>query len=96
MYKRSQNASLRNDEISREIEELQKKKENMSAAINRMESGVGIEEELREKFQVKKPEEEYVVIIDGNNQQGIQMEENGEVSEEKSFWSVFLDFFKIF
>jgi len=63
-YKKSRVAILKNEEVTREMEELLRKKEGLESNINRLKVPEGIEKELREKFQLKKPGEEFVVIVD--------------------------------
>ena len=55
---------MKNEEVTREMEELLRKKEGLESNINRLKVPEGIEKELREKFQLKKPGEEFVVIVD--------------------------------
>lgn len=63
-YKKSRIAILKNREVENELRELLDKKNALESNINRLKAPFGIEEELREKFQVKKPGEEFVVIVD--------------------------------
>lgn len=62
-----QRASLSKDKLMLaqvEVTELKKRQENISSKISRLNTNTGIEEEIREKFNVVKEGEEMVVIID--------------------------------
>ena len=64
VYKKSTVAVLKNEEVENEVEKLFQKRDGLESSISRLKAPGGIEEELREKFQVKKPDEEFVVIVD--------------------------------
>lgn len=64
------------------IEELRNRKETLSKDINKLNTEEGIEESVRDKFQVVKPGEKMVVIVDENVNQPILSEEN----IDHSFW----------
>lgn len=64
VYTKSRKAALKNQEITQKIEELESKKRELEERITKLETGSGLEEEVREKFGVKKPGEEVLTIID--------------------------------
>lgn len=64
VHTKSQKAVLKNQEIIQKIEELESKKRELEEKIAKLQTGSGLEEEVREKFGVKKPGEEVLTIID--------------------------------
>jgi cell division protein FtsB len=66
----------------KKIDELKKRKETLSKDIDKLNTEEGIEESVRDKFQVVKPGEKMVVIVDENANQSILPEEN----VDHSFW----------
>ncbi len=50
--------------IEEEIKELNLKKDDLETRVTRLQTSVGKEEELRKKFQIKKPGEEMLVIVE--------------------------------
>ncbi len=64
VHTKSQKAVLKNQEIIQKIEELESKKGELEEKIAKLQIESGLEEELREKFGVKKPGEEVLTIID--------------------------------
>lgn len=51
-----------------ELEELQAKKSNLEANIERLETDRGKEEEIRERFRVGKEGEEIIIVVDNENE----------------------------
>ena len=74
--------------VLEEINELSARKDKLEANINRLNTEAGIEEELRRKFQIKKPGEEFIVIIEDNMKVPIT------ISDEKDtgFWNTTRNF----
>ena len=64
VYEKSNVAVLKNEEVENEVGRLLQKRDGLESSIIRLKEPGGIEEELREKFQVKKPDEEFVIIVD--------------------------------
>lgn len=67
----------------KKIDELRNRKETLSKDIDKLNTEEGIEESVRDKFQVVKPGEKMVVIVDENANQTSLPEEN----IDHSFWS---------
>jgi len=75
--------------VKKEIQNLEKKNQEMKAGISESQTQDYLEKEAREKLGLKKPGEEVVAI------KKIQTEEKPtEQKEEKSLWQKFLEFFK--
>lgn len=89
-YKKSRVAVLKNEEVERDVEELIEKKEGLESNIKRLKAPAGIEAELREKFQVKKPGEEFVVIVEEKTP-GLETQGGGE---KEGFLEKTLNFIK--
>jgi cell division protein FtsB len=77
VYFKSRNAVLKNEEIKKEMADLEQRKSDLQKEINRLQSESGIEEEVRKKFNVQKPGENTLVIVEKNN-------ENDKINQEAS------------
>lgn len=64
VYLRSRKAVEVNKTANQEMAALENKKIEMEALINRLKTESGAEEEIRNKFMLKKPGENMVVIVD--------------------------------
>ena len=69
VYLRSREAAKVNDMVQKEINDLRAKKEELEASVNRLQTAAGAEEEVRDKFVVKKPGEKAVIIVDEGEKQ---------------------------
>jgi len=75
--------------VEKEIQNVEKKNQELKAGISESQTQDYLEKEAREKLGLKKPGEEVVAI------KKIQSEEKPtEQKEEKSLWQKFLEFFK--
>jgi len=54
----------RENETKKELFDIKQRKANMEKELNRLQSESGIEEEMRTKFDVQKPGERALVIVD--------------------------------
>lgn len=79
-----------NKTVEDEIKDMNLKKNNLEANIERLKTSVGQEEELRKKFQIKKPGEEVLVIVDQAPTAGSQP----AAGQTKSFLEKTWDFVK--
>ncbi len=64
VYLKSRLAVSKNEQVKREIEEMEKRKADMEKEIKRLKSDFGMEEEIRERFNVQKPDEKVLIIVD--------------------------------
>jgi len=69
VYWRSREAAKVNEMAQKEINDLRQKKEELETLVNRLQTKIGAEEEVRDKFMVKKPGETAVMIVDETVQQ---------------------------
>ena len=77
IYMKSRNAAMANKEISAALIELENKELELESEIRRLQSESGIEGEIRKKFNVGKPEEKVIIIVDKEN-------ENNKVNQEET------------
>jgi len=68
MYSRNKIASAKYNEVRRQLEDLQARKAQLESDIARFKSGEGMDEEIRKKFNVAKPGEHILVIVDKNKE----------------------------
>ncbi len=64
MYFKSRKAVLKNDIVKTETIELEIRKNELEKEVVRLRTESGIEKEIRKKFNVAKPGEEVLVIVD--------------------------------
>lgn len=64
IYIKSRNVSQKNEKMAQEIADLEKRKAELEAETAKIGTESGLEEEIREKFSVKKPGEEVLTIMD--------------------------------
>lgn len=80
----------KNKEISlNKMNKLKEKAELYNNNIDRLNTDIGVEELVRSKFQVSKPGEKVVSIVDSN-----ETETQDDSSSNNGFWFWFLDLFK--
>jgi cell division protein FtsB len=74
---------------TKNYEALKTREKMLSLEIERLKTEAGIEEEIRNKYNVARPGEEVVVIVD-------KEKESSSTKENKTegFWQKFLNFFK--
>ncbi len=65
IYLRSQQAKEVNEMVKKEVEDLKNRKSELEATVKRLQTEAGIEEEIRSKFPVQKPDEKMVMIVEG-------------------------------
>jgi len=103
VYKKSLHARVKNEKVVKEIEEMSKRKEKLGTSMAKLSTETGLEKELRGKFQLKKPGEEYVVILTPMPSddivgvgEGIGDPTSLKASTGKSFFEKFIEFFDMF
>ena len=82
-YKKAHESKLRKERAESELIELNKRKNELQTEISRMESPVGIEQELRARFDLVKEGEETILIVDGKAD--ASSSEN-ETDKKGGFW----------
>lgn len=87
IYKKSKLSFDNYTVVKRDYESLKDRKDMLDSEINRLKTDNGIEEEIRGKFNVAKPGETVVMVINSST--------STETSNpNKSFWSSFWGIFK--
>jgi len=83
LIKKERETATRKELILEQIDSLNKKTNSLSTSISRLNTDEGKEEVIREKYQVAKPNEKMVTIIEEENK-----DSNLLIEEEKShgFW----------
>lgn len=74
--------------VKNDYDSLKTRKDMLDSEIDRLRTDNGIEEEIRSKFNVAKPGETVVVIINNSTTS------TKDVQQKSDLWSRFLDFFK--
>lgn len=87
IYKTNQITKMNREESEKKLALLQDNRDRLIAELERLKTERGVEEELRNKFQITKLGEEVLVVVDEVS------DKKPEVSDNKSYWDSFLDFF---
>lgn len=89
IYVKSRNVIQKNERMAQEIADLEKRKAELEAEAAKIGTESGLEEEIREKFSVKKPGEEVLTIMD-------KKPEDDKISEGegRGFFRKILEFVK--
>ncbi len=80
MYQTSRETNETVTRLENKKQELADRKRAASSAAAELSTRRGIEEEIREKFSVAKPDEKVVVLVDNRNSQATSTQ------EEQSWW----------
>lgn len=75
IFLKSRKAYKERKEVEQTIEELKEKKKELERKLSELETEKGIERELINKFQIKKPGEEVLVIMDAPSKEGDETKE---------------------
>lgn len=86
IYRKSREATRKNGEVSKELNELKAKKDYIEEEVERLKTNAGVEEELRDKFQIAKPGERVIIIVDDPKDKS----EASDVKDSSNwFWRIF-------
>ncbi|MFA5997750.1 MAG: septum formation initiator family protein [Candidatus Paceibacterota bacterium] len=88
IHQKAEIAISERDIAARDLAEKQSRVSELNTSLTRLKSDNGIEQEIRQKYDVARPGEEVVKIVDDSSKKG----ENGGVVE-KSFWQRIVSFF---
>ena len=77
VYRKSEIGAVKSKEIKEEIIKLEKRNAELGAEVARLESESGKEGEIRKRFDVAKPGEKIIVIVDKNSE---DVKTNGEIN----------------
>ncbi|MFC1775326.1 septum formation initiator family protein [Patescibacteria group bacterium] len=89
MYQKYKESKELRDRALAELQELERREQNLSEDIENLQTQRGMEEELRKRFGIVKGGEEVVIVIDNPN------DEDGDKSDssKKGFWANVSGFF---
>ncbi|MDD5152871.1 MAG: hypothetical protein PHS95_02650 [Candidatus Pacebacteria bacterium] len=91
VYTKASIARAKSDESAQKLKEIQERNSTLEASLAHLKSNNGLEDEVRQKFNVARPDEEVVMVIDENSKKS----ENGANVSEETFWQKILSFFKL-
>jgi cell division protein FtsB len=91
IYKKNQIAKINREESDRKLALLREKSDRLTDQLKKLETERGVEEELRNKFQITKSGEEVLVVVD---EEGEGQVKNEPVEEEQTYWQRFISFFE--
>lgn len=86
IYQKSRLSSNNYNETKKEYDSLKARKEMLDSEINRLNTDSGIEEEIRSKFNVAKPGETVVVVI--NSTSSTSTNKNNLVKNIWNLWGI--------
>jgi cell division protein FtsB len=81
LYARERETNKNKEAELNKIDELEKRKEFLSGNLKKLDTPEGTEEAIRDKFEVVKPGEKMVVIVDDTKNQGDE-----DTVQDHSFW----------
>ena len=86
VYKKSRTRAVKFEEIKEEITRLEKRNAELETDVARMESESGQEGEIRKRFDVAKPGEKILVIVDKNSEDVKINDEENKVGFFSRVW----------
>lgn len=89
IYKKNQVASINRQESDKRLSLLREKSDNLTASLLGLETDRGVEEELRNKFQIMKNGEEVLVVVD----EEIEPKDMSADDKDGDYWQKFKNFF---
>ncbi len=89
IYQKSKLSSDNYFTVKKDYDSLKVRKEMLESEINRLKTDSGIEEEIRGKFNVAKPGETVVVVINSSGSTSVDTS-----NTSKGFWASFWGIFK--
>lgn len=87
IYQKAKFSSESYDSVNGEYLELKERSDMLNSEIDRLKTESGIEEEIRGKFNVAKPGETVVTIVNSNIS-------DNDTDEQDGFWTKFLNIFR--
>jgi cell division protein FtsB len=77
VYQKSRMSLARKNLASVQLEKLQNRDEDLKKELERLESRVGIEEELRIRYSLSKADEKVIVIVDEEPVEPVEIDDSG-------------------
>lgn len=88
IYKRQQLSATNYAGVKKNYDGIKERKEMLESEIERLKTDTGVEEEIRSKFNVAKPGETVVTIIDGSSSTST------DSTQKTGFWATVLGVFR--
>ncbi len=89
IYKKNQIAKINRGESDKKLAQLVGKHDRLSSLLKKLDTERGVEEELRNKFQITKSGERVLVVVDEEGQQDY----TGTTTIDQGYWEGFKSFF---
>jgi len=89
IHQKAEIAISERDIAARDLAEKQSRVSELNTSLMQLKSENGIEEEIRQKYDVARPGEEVVKIVDDSAKKG----ENGGAVSKKGFWQSLVSIF---
>lgn len=89
IYQKAAIARAERDRAARSLTDLETRTSELQASLARLQSTNGIEEDVRKKFNVVRPGEDIVVVVDDT----MKKSENSGAGTSTSVWSRIVSFF---
>ncbi len=89
IYKKNQIVKMNREESDLRLSQLREKNNRLTTDLDNLKTDRGIEEELRNKFQVTKSGEEVLVVVDDDKPADVP-----PPAIPKGYWDKFIDFLK--
>ncbi len=91
LYEKERETAKKKELILSQIETLRNREQNLSTDINKLKTEEGVEETIRDKYQVVKEGERMVVIVDEENKEKVE----ASTLSDHSFWGWIKKTFKL-
>lgn len=92
VYLKSRSAVEKNEAVKAQIAELEKRKQDLEGELEVLKTESGLEQEIREKFNVKKPGEEILVIVDKPDENA-KINSSGFDNKLQKIWQMLKEIF---
>lgn len=89
IQKKRSELKVQTEQLEKEIKEAERRNQELRAGISQSLTETSLEREARERFNLKKPEEQVVTVLPAE-------EEEKKIEENKSFWQKIWDPIKYF
>jgi cell division protein FtsB len=85
LYFKNRNALAKRDEIRKELADLEERRAGLQNDVSRLNTESGMEQEIRDKFNVQKPGEQALIIVD-KSAENVKIESGGLGSFFNGIW----------
>jgi len=88
VYKKEKESAANTLQAQEELKKLEDRQEVLTKEIDRLQTDAGIEEEIRSKYSVSKPDENLLIIVDE------EKEKQMPIQEKQGWWNKFKKIFQ--